>query len=629
MRAIILPLAADQIAKIAAGQVVQTPSCLIKELLENALDAGAKNIEIKIRQAGLGCLEITDDGCGISLEELPLAVQRHATSKISQVGDLLADNFASYGFRGEALASIGAVSHLTILSRTADQALTGYIRVEGGQLVKIASDEEQLMQTGSTMRVERLFFNVPARQKFLAGVDALARQLWQNFIQQALVSFNIGFRYWQDDNLLAHWPAVANPLERVAQIWGNQLAESLLPLRASCEQGQVEGWISSPSRKLWYRPRIMFYVNDRFIKHSIFQQALLKSYGSLLPAGQFPAAFIFWRIPTDQVDVNICPSKLEVGLAQQSALVKLLQQAVQQAIKPMVTAPVIPQDSFNVSNSVANDLKSFNFVPLAKTDLGFTESSAANFIPKWSVNKFASIQSSPKELLASLDINNVEPVDLPPTQLNLTLPTAQSAEISNSVVQQVYPQAIYQLFSTYILATLDDKLLIIDQHAAAERILYHKMQANYASILSNRLVVPELLRLEVGMAQALSEHADLLERFGLLVSLVDKQTLAITASPVGLDTEQSRKLVLELTQQLALNKNIDTDALQRQLTEHLHSHLACKTAIRAGDWLSPTAMQELLKQLWATPDYHVCIHGRPTVQEFSQNSIAKWFKRPG
>jgi DNA mismatch repair protein MutL len=548
--------------RIAAGEVVERPASVVKELVENALDAGATSIAVEVEGAGLHLIRIMDDGEGIAAGDVPLAFQRFATSKIARLEDL--EGIRSYGFRGEALPSIAAVARVTLITRTADAATATRALVTGGTLERV---EAHGAPRGTTVEVSTLFFNTPARLKFLKS-PAREQALIADAVQRAAMAApQVAFRLTFDGREAARWPR-ATAGQRVADVLNAGRLDELVPLTAPVPSGTVRGWLARPERSRPARAGQCLFVNDRPIQSAMLRRAVEQGYAQLVPVGRFPVFALFLDVAPGQVDVNVHPRKLEIRFRDESRLFGAVVRVVRDALlgSPLVRQVPMPDAVAQPQGAAVNA----SAVPLVLE----AHEAAAAYTPDGARR----------------------------------LPTLRP---------------IGQLHQTYILAEGPDGLYLVDQHAAHERVLYERLLASRRKgwVACQGLAVPAAVDLTPAQMALLAGHRDQLQVLGFEVEPFGSHTALVRALPTLIPNGAPGDL---LQQALAA---LDGEGEGDDPLERLTIATACHTAIRAGDALSADAITALLVDLAATEDPYTCFHGRPTVIAVSRGTLERWFLR--
>lgn len=576
----------EVVAKIAAGEVVERPVSVAKELLENALDAGADDIRIEIVEGGRRLIRVSDNGCGIPAAEVELAVARHATSKLSSAEDLY--RVRTLGFRGEALASIAAVSRLTLSTRAVGEDVGTLLRLEGCTIV---AREPQARAPGTMVQVENLFYNTPARLKFLRADSTEAGHVARLAASYALAYPEKRLTLQNEGRLVMRTPGSNKLYDVLVTLYGLDVAEQMLEITPSDVAAvpiRVWGYIGAPNLHRANRHDLIFFVNRRWIQDNSLAYAVTEAYRTLLPAGRHPIAVLNIALPTEDVDVNIHPTKREVRFRQEREVFAIVQRAVRarlmsQHVVPGMTIPIAPSS-------------------------GQRQSYPAGVGP-----------SAAEQVRLALDMQRT--ADVPPLA---------GASLARSLVTR--PQAterlpmlrvLGQIGQTYIIAEGPGGMYLIDQHAAHERIRYEELKAQRArrEVAAQELLDALPIELNPEQAGLLETHLDILGSYGFEIIPFGGSTFLIKRVPVNLIGQDIPIAIVEL---------LDA-ALQGGATfsweEQALITLSCHTAVRAGQTLSLDEMRDLTRQLERTSLPHTCPHGRPTVIHLSQAQLEKEFGR--
>lgn len=600
--------------QIAAGEVIERPLSVIKELVENSLDASADKIEITVAGRGTSLIRIKDNGIGIPPEDIELAVMPHATSKIDKIQDL--DSLNTLGFRGEALASIASVSRFTIISRTTNSIAGTELKVDGGRVV---SCWEIGSPPGTTITVEDLFYNTPARLKFLSS-DATEFGLISDMVSKLSLSRpDVSFTLRRPHTTVFSTSGRGDVLDTMASVLGSDTARKLIQINHREDNLEISGYISLPDFSRSSRQGITFIVNGRVIRSKLLNTALKNGYHTLLPANMYPTAVIYLSLPSTEYDVNVHPAKLEIKFRSEKALSKVLSSVVQKTLienRPVSRFNLIAynqvKDTQNDNNTISNT---------------YIADSLPNPYP------------SPKhnDLSASQRINTWEQIKMyytpqmrqsPGSAAHHILPEVPAAndnqDPNHSFFFELRP--IGQLFNTYILTTDEKGFFIVDQHAAHERIRYEGILEQYrvTQAVSQMLLVPETVNLTLQEEQIVLAHFDELHNMGFILEHFGDRTYLIRGVPI-LNTLQAQARVFKMF----LDEIIDNPAShsEEKLVERWIFVLACRSAIKANERLSQGEMEELIMKLGNTENPYSCPHGRPTIIEISKKELDSKFGR--
>lgn len=593
-------LSPQEICKIAAGEVVERPANIVKELVENALDAGSTNIEIFIERSGKKGIRVLDNGYGMSKEDALLCFAHHATSKIKTVSDL--DDLSSFGFRGEALSSIAAVSKVTLITMEQGSSCGTQIKLEGNKLV---SQNDFASPVGTDISIQDLFYNMPARQKFLKQDETEWRQILLLFQAFVLDYTNVHFKLYHDMRLVHNCPIVQHIKDRVLQLWDSEVADKMLELEEVESQELKITGISSSHQTFRYNKSYMFcFVNRRLVKNYGLIKAILKGYANVLPEGRYPISILFIDMPSAHVDINVHPRKEEVSFLNPRKVENAVTGAIKKILESQLANQITGPRFFNQSItskpnyfSKHNEFRGMN--PINNFDLDFFKDYE---VPNKDYKKSSLV---PDEILPGV----VNPVI-----------------IQNSFVERNY-EIIGQFKKTYIIVSNDEGLLLVDQHAAHERVMYEKFKNRFVDVVAVNLMFPKIITLSVLNLKILKPHLEILKNHGILAEIFGEDQIVIQATPTYLKHANWDDLIHQLIAWLHDYHELDNVQFTQKINEHLHAQMACKAAVKAGDVLSDEQMYELLDDLEKTSNRLTCPHGRPTVWSFSLSEIEKKFKR--
>jgi DNA mismatch repair protein MutL len=591
MTSIIKILPDHVINKIAAGEVVERPASVVKELIENSIDAGATEIFIDIEEAGRRLIRITDNGSGMSKEDARTAFLRHATSKISDDADL--ESIRTMGFRGEALSSIASVSHVRLLSAMQGATSGALIEIEGG-IVRAIS--EAAAPQGTTLEIGHLFYNTPARRKFLKSPATEFSHILTTVSRQVMAHPAIRFRLTHNKKGVLDLPPSPSIKERVFQLSGGVIAENLIEFSGGRDSVHVHGLIGRPGSTRADKTYQDFFVNRRAVKNPSLTHALYSAYGDMLMRDRHPVAFIFIEIDPALVDVNVHPAKAEVRFRNQSQLHDLVRDVIREGLRGMNVFPATTHAD-GVRESLSDYLKHID-----SPEFGVRNSELRNAISR----SAALGQSQQMNYSAAPG----------PISLHSDLPTPNS--------ELLYPLA--QIHDSFIIAQSREGMAIIDQHAAHERVLFEKLQDQFGT---GRVPVQDLLvtdQVELGPAQSLVLAAYLpeLSKLGFLVEDFGNNTFVIKAVPVLLVGTDYKQLLLDILDEVNVHGK---SGKMEEVRDEMLSVMACHPAIKVHRHLDQQEMEQLLADLFKCRMPHTCPHGRPTVVRFSMAEIMRMFKR--
>ncbi|MDB4506097.1 DNA mismatch repair endonuclease MutL [bacterium] len=643
------------INQIAAGEVIERPASVVKELLENSIDAGARRIEVTIAGGGSELIRISDDGCGMTPEQLPLAVSSHATSKLPDDESLF--HVATLGFRGEAIASIGSVSHLTIRSRTESEDSGSELAVRGGV---IESPVPCGCPTGTVMEVRNLFFNTPVRHRFLKTAQTERGHIIEAFTRLALANPQIHFVLTNNDKQLYDLPVTERWAARIEAFFGAEISESLIAINSDDGQIKISGYVCDPSVNRGNNRMQYLFLNGRHIRDRALQHALGESFRGMLMVGRHPVCFLHMDMPADMIDVNVHPSKLEVRFTDGGRIYsRLLQSLRHQFLTTNLTQRVGPPEPIKDDNELRKQPTSELGLPVS------VEQQQRQAVIDWartgqtgsaSTNSDASIGGMPAFQPFPGNNASFNHSGLPSSGAtneasgsHSTVPTTQTEDASSSHEQAPWDAASgaqpeseseneqpsvcylgFQVHNRYLVTQDDSGMVVIDQHALHERVLYErvcaKVLADDASLESQRLLVPEPVSLTPAERTAALEVKDTLARIGIEIDEFGGETILIHSYPAMLPKTSPGDMLRTLLESvMSAGKQPDP----KDLLNHLLSTIACKAAVKAGDPLNSQEITSLLEQKDLYHETHHCPHGRPTALFFSRDELDRMFGRLG
>lgn len=584
----------NTINKIAAGEVVERPASVIKELVENAIDAKADRIEVEIMAGGTSFMRVSDNGIGMSREDAEKAILRHATSKIVQVDDLQA--IATLGFRGEALPSIASVSRFNLQTRQAGAELGTEIKITGGKTTEIGVAGCNL---GTTIRVEDLFFNTPARKKFLKTNNTESGRINEFIIKLAISHPEIAFKLINNNKSSLATPGRGDLKETLQSLYGASVGQSLLPLEFEDEDIKLWGFVSKPSAIRSSRSWQTFIVNGRIIASRAIAKAIDNAYHALIPKSGYPLIALNIEVPQHTIDVNVHPQKTEMKFEDESRIFKAVYKAVLDAVRPTGQVGQLGQlaaQADHVQQHVEKGLQELNFgqpvmnFPLREEKPAMT----------W--------QEGTTALAQDKSVKSVQSV----VDEEEKLPTAGMIPIG-------------QVDDTYIIAQDEDSLYIVDQHAAHERVLFDRFSAQAEHIPSQQLLVHLILDFSTHESQIIEENLELLAGLGFGLEPSGPNQFRLMEVPADVPSSQAEEFIREV---LASMEELHRPTAA-ELRQAVLATTACKAAIKAGFKLNYRQMEILLQELNDTAMPYTCPHGRPTIIKFSSDELAKMFKRTG
>ncbi|QQS33656.1 MAG: DNA mismatch repair endonuclease MutL [Acidobacteriota bacterium] len=622
--------------QIAAGEVVERPASVVKELVENAIDAGASRISVEIELGGRRLMRVSDDGEGMSRDDAVLAFERHATSKITSVEDL--GRIITLGFRGEALASIASVAEVELITNTADDLPATCVVVEGGRLKDV---RDAARDRGTTISVRNLFFNTPARRKFMRS-EATENYHLTGIVQHyALAHPEIAFKLSNNGREVLRTAPAKDLKERAFQLFGSGLLESLVPVSGGREfVAKISGYVSAPRERRTTRDSQYFFVNSRFVRDKVLSAGLQEGYRSVLPHGVYPVAFLFLDIPFEEIDVNVHPAKTEVRFRRTEAVKEAIADAVRNALassgvalpareheaeQPVAMAAAAP--SSDLRESEPFELRAvepqprpvrFDFEPTPAESIQEFIFSEPEVFSEPEARQEEPVRDDPQPKASAI---GREP-ELPP--VNTASHLAKPVDVGSVSSAKIRP--LGQLHESFIIAVDDEGLLLIDQHVAHERILFDKFRKAEADrpIGSQALLLPETVDLTPAQTAAFEAVESELEMLGFETMRLSGRTVAIKTVPSGVQPADARNLFAEILDVVDDEKR---GGARATLRDEVAASLACKAAIKINMKLTPEKMQWLIDGLLRTTSPTTCPHGRPVILRLSMKDIERGFHR--
>jgi DNA mismatch repair protein MutL len=595
--------------QIAAGEVVERPASVVKELLENALDAGAGRIDIEVERGGRKRIRVTDDGEGMSREDALLCLDRHATSKIAEAGDLHA--IRTLGFRGEALPSIAAVTRLSLVTRDAEGEVGTEVSVTGGTILSV---QDAARRRGTTVEIRDIFHNAPARRAFLKSTSAETRAVSEAVIAVALSNPGAAISLRSDGRVLLELPSTGDLAERIRGIWGSELAQELMPVEASAGKIRVRGLIQRPDRVRPGHRKAFLFVGHRPFRDASLLRAVDRAYRTTVPPGHRPWVFLYLSVPPGAVDVNVHPAKAEVRFKDSAGVEQAVEDAVRQALAGLGSSATLDERPGDPTLPAPGPTR------VRERPSGGDRNRADQMALFVSREGGASPSGSPGPSAGGAGRADS-------TAIQSTDPTEGSPDGEPLFTIQAGRPRLWQVLNTYILAETRDGLLIIDQHSAHERILFEELMGRFEAggQEGQRLLFPLTIRLSPAEYAQVFELQGLLTRSGFEVEGFGGDTVIVQSVPNPhpyFDGERCfREMVAELTEGSELVRSA------RNQHERIAKTFACKGAIKAGQTLSESEMLELFDRLFATELPYHDVHGRPTIVRLSEGELERKFGR--
>jgi DNA mismatch repair protein MutL len=565
---IIKILPENLVNQIAAGEVVERPASVVKELIENSIDAGATRITLEVNGAGDELIKITDNGCGMDKEDARLAFERHATSKIKSADDLF--NISSLGFRGEAIASITSVSHMTLKTKRKEDLIGTLILCEGG---KIEKNEDVSCADGTQIEIRNLFYNTPARKKYLKTPTTEYQNILSVFQGIALMNPKVHFKLIHDEKTSFEYPKADALIDRTRDVLGKNISENLLPIFFESTDIKFEGFIGKPELGRSGTKHQYLFVNERQITHHLFSYAIAEAYHSLLMDGKKPFYLINIKINPALIDVNVHPRKLEIRFQNQNEIFKILQASAKKTLEKNILMP-----SFREFRE--HDVPTENQI---KAAFEFTERISGGI----GLNKYSYKQEEPEDL-------SMKPLT--------------------------------QIAKSYILAENEEGLILIDQHAAHERVRYEELmdQLEKKSPEKQQLLIPSEIELSALEIELFENNKGVFEKLGFEIESFGGNTFIIHAVPSVISNENIQNILQQVLSDLSDDKS--TRAIKNP-QEKILEYMACRSAIKFGKDLSYDEMVDLIKQVDKLKRPYTCPHGRPSMVQLTYNELEKMFKR--
>lgn len=621
---------------IAAGEVVERPSSVVKEMIENSLDAGAKNITLEIKNGGSTYIRITDDGCGIERDDVRKVFISHATSKISKKDDL--NSIGTLGFRGEAMASISAVSKVELLTKAENEEIGTRYEIAGGEELEF---DDAGCPNGTTIVVRDIFFNTPARMKFLKKDVTEGNQVAGIVDRMAISHPKISFRFIRDGKQVLITSGNGDLKSTVYSVLGKEMSDSLMSVDYSFNDMRITGFVSKPTASRKSRAGQYFYINNRIVKSKTAMAALEQAYKNTIMVGRFPACVLNIELNPAQVDVNVHPAKTEVRFANEKPIFDLVYYAVKTAIENDRTVkevefkenPIYRQESKNVYQN--NDNKSFQakFDFFKKKD----EPPSQQVIKTKPRENFWQVEAPKPEYKIARD-------EKPKARVDINIEYEEPEEISTAESKDAPKERdiekvvitdekdnenfipnfklIGEAFKTYLIVEIENELYFIDKHAAHERMNFERFKAQ-ATVETQMLLAPVVVNLTKDEFIAISENVELIKKCGFELEEFGESQIIVRAIPSLVDGDSVKDLMLEIAQKLLEHK---TDILPDKIDWIYHS-ASCRGAVKAGDYTSRQEQEMFVKKLLSMPNIRFCPHGRPVFIKMSKYDIEKQFGR--
>jgi DNA mismatch repair protein MutL len=600
--------------KIAAGEVVNRPESVVKELMENSIDAGALNIDVMIKGAGKTLMQVADDGEGMDEADAELSIQRHATSKISSMNDL--EEIGTFGFRGEALASIAAVSIFELKTERRDQELGTFIKVDDNSVI---TKEKGSFAKGTSISVKNLFYNVPARRNFLKSNQTELKHIIETFRKISLSHPEVAFKFYNDEEVIFDFPK-STIQERLKLVFADNILDAVIEVNEITEYISLSGFVTKPAYLRRSKGEQYFFLNKRYVQSKIINHAVFTAFENVLEKGDYPFFVLFMTIDKKKVDVNVHPSKLEVKFDDEKEIYSFVQAVIKKTIGSFDLVPTI---TFNGTSSEKESLRFQNFTRTDRND--FTD---RPFLSKqYDQERKSAILSEEEVDRLFDDLNRELKSSAPDSNIITPFDDRQTTEVyhESGTMQHTETPFLVLLHNKYILTQIKSGLMIIDSHVAHERILYEQaMQSLEANIpFAQHLLFPQKVNLDPADYQLAKELEPYLTNLGFELKFQAKNVIVIVGIPSDIKVEHEVETLLEILHEFRKNEQHN----QLEIRDNLAKSYSCKAAIKAGDNLTENEMRILVDKLFATSMPYVCPHGRPIVIKIPLEEFDKRFGR--
>lgn len=624
--------------QIAAGEVVERPVNAVKELVENAVDAGASSIEVEIADGGMTYIRVTDDGCGMTEEDAKLSVIRHATSKISSVDNIY--HIASLGFRGEALPSIASVSRATITTRRHEDVEGTALEMTGGEITEV---KPAGAPAGTTVEVRDLFYNVPARKKFLKSERTESSRINSMVGKLSLANPDIAFRLINNGRTVIETPGNGRLVDVISALYGTKTAGEMLPVEEEGENIALEGLISKPSLLKSSRQYQTIIINRRVVESAVVSKAVDNAYHSLLPKNGYPLMVLSFQVPPESIDVNVHPQKREIKFSDEQTVFRLVYHGVLGTLTSQSTADTIAREMIHDPGHEVVEEKDFKpgsirveDKPLGKPDIGLSgetrpKTSWGEPAPSYEgrqgkTGSYTGEKRTPaftpdmekKELFTDRSVFEDYRKEEPRREDLKAEPLFEEEKQEDPVIP------LGQVSDCFILCQHGKDLLIIDQHAAHERVRYDHLAERAEGIPVQEILIPYLIHVDIGDVDLLADHKGDIERLGITFEQAGPDVIRITGAPEDLSAAEMERVVGDIVKAYH-EKDVPSPETMRH---RMMAYAACRGAIKRGDPLNIRQMKELIHDLFHTSRPFVCPHGRPTIVKFTPGELGRLFKRP-
>ncbi|RGI50215.1 MULTISPECIES: DNA mismatch repair endonuclease MutL [unclassified Roseburia] len=649
-------LSQETIDKIAAGEVIERPSSVVKELVENAIDAGSSAVTVEIKEGGISFIRISDNGCGIEREQIPLAFLRHSTSKIKSVEDLF--TVTSLGFRGEALSSIAAVSQVELITKTNGDFTGSRYLIEGSKEVSL---EEIGAPDGTTFIVRNLFYNTPARKKFLKSAQTEGTYIHELMQRMILSHPDVAFKFIMNNQVKLQSSGNGNIKDIIYHLYGRDITKALLPIAHESELFKVSGFIGKPMISRGNRGYELYFVNGRFIRSQILSKAIEDAFKPFLMQHQYPFTVLYFEIDSSLLDVNVHPTKMELRFSNQQELYREVQSILSAALVHRDIIPEVPVDTPKKNEMEVPKIEKVMPEPFEQKRLEEIRKAVRKDSPyeiKYPVSRpmgTGSVSSAAQEKLLDT-IKSMPPEDMMEERIQKEpLPEQSKKETEKELAKEAYvlreeetygakPEGSYeqgsflkeeemakqkiigQLFDTYWLVEYNDRLFIVDQHAAHEKVMYEKLKKQFEKkeFTSQAISPPIVITLSMREAEVLERFKEQFTKLGFEIEHFGGAEYSICGVPGNLYRLNTRDVLIEMLDELTdgISERATTDVILDKIAS-----MSCKAAVKGSQRLSLPEMEQLMKDLMQLDNPYNCPHGRPTIIAMSKYEIEKKFKR--
>ena len=649
-------LSQETIDKIAAGEVIERPSSVVKELVENAIDAGSSAVTVEIKEGGISFIRISDNGCGIEREQIPLAFLRHSTSKIKSVEDLF--TVTSLGFRGEALSSIAAVSQVELITKTNGDFTGSRYLIEGSKEVSL---EEIGAPDGTTFIIRNLFYNTPARKKFLKSAQTEGTYIHELMQRMILSHPDVAFKFIMNNQVKLQSSGNGNIKDIIYHLYGRDITKALLPIAHESELFKVSGFIGKPMISRGNRGYELYFVNGRFIRSQILSKAIEDAFKPFLMQHQYPFTVLYFEIDSSLLDVNVHPTKMELRFSNQQELYREVQSILSASLVHRDIIPEVPVDTPKKNEMEVPKIEKVMPEPFEQKRLEEIRKAVRKDSPyeiKYPVSRpmgTGSVSSAAQEKLLDT-IKSMPPEDMMEERIQKEpLPEQSKKETEKELAKEAYvlreeetygakPEGSYeqgsflkeeemakqkiigQLFDTYWLVEYNDRLFIVDQHAAHEKVMYEKLKKQFEKkeFTSQAISPPIVITLSMREAEVLERFKEQFTKLGFEIEHFGGAEYSICGVPGNLYRLNTRDVLIEMLDELTdgISERATTDVILDKITS-----MSCKAAVKGSQRLSLPEMEQLMKDLMQLDNPYNCPHGRPTIIAMSKYEIEKKFKR--